>query len=451
MVGDEGLQSEIALEELDFVGEETQELLSEEGGLPGNEVLEDVPEEYERGTPPPEAFLEDEPDLIKEALQREAAAKGLGKMYIAFGGGREGLEACAALDALCEVGAIDTLLSNFIIPLQGDQIASSSRGEDGSLQLGRIHCSLNINTETGRLSARRPNLQNQPAMEKDRYKVRKAFKADTDSGNTLLVADYGQLELRLLAHLANCKSMLTAFQLGGDFHSRTALGMYDHIKQAIDEGKCLLEWDGDKAEGPPPAPLLKDMFSSERRKAKILNFSIAYGKTAHGLARDWGVSLEEAQDTVKRWYSDRPEVKEWQERQRRDARKLGRVLTLLGRTRPLKDALDAGRASQGAKNHALRAAINTPVQGSAADVATAAMLAIARDDTLRDLGFKMLLQVHDEVILEGPKENALDAQQRLVYLMAHPFYDAASGTYHNPLRVELVVDSKIADTWYEAK
>jgi DNA polymerase I len=75
------------------------------------------------------------------------------------------------VDALCEVGAIDTLLSNFIIPLQGDQIASSTLREDGSRQLGRIHCSLNINTETGRLSARRPNLQNQPAMEKDRYKV----------------------------------------------------------------------------------------------------------------------------------------------------------------------------------------------------------------------------------------------------------------------------------------
>lgn len=207
----------------------------------------------------------------------------------------------AAVDALCEVGAIDTLLSNFIVPLQEEHIAT--KNVDGSL--GRVHCSLNINTETGRLSARRPNLQNQPALEKDRYKVgacphptgcyslewsldlgsvvraagqilgqrrrqkaraaspfcmkniraliwplcektrphlqvRQAFTADVAAGNTLVVADYGQLELRLLAHMTNCTSMLRAFQAGGDFHSRTALGMYDHIKEAIDRGLLFI-------------------------------------------------------------------------------------------------------------------------------------------------------------------------------------------------------------------
>ena len=238
--------------------------------------------------------------------------------------------------------------------------------------------------------------------------VRKAFTADVELGHTLVVADYGQLELRLLAHMAGCKSMLEAFRLGGDFHSRTALNMYDHIKSAVANGvaqvhrqrvqvlflaltptvtftvyggrrlpaelglqaraqpaaagpsaclpstipqpfcatcllaevgartggravvlrvllvyvcptlnlshcapgACLLEWDGGPGGGqPPPVPLLKDMFGSERRKAKVLNFSIAYGKTAHGLARDWGTSLAEAEETVERWYSDRPEVR----------------------------------------------------------------------------------------------------------------------------------------------
>lgn len=95
------------------------------------------------------------------------APSGVGRAYEAFGGGTSGLHACSAVDALCEVGAIDTLLSNFIVPLQEEHIAT--RNLDGSL--GRVHCSLNINTETGRLSARRPNLQNQPALEKDRYKV----------------------------------------------------------------------------------------------------------------------------------------------------------------------------------------------------------------------------------------------------------------------------------------
>lgn len=122
------------------------------------------------------------------------AAKQCGGVYAAFGGGREGLRAAAAVDALCEASAVDTLLTNFILPLQGDNL----RGEKD----GRVHCSLNINTETGRLSARRPNLQNQPALEKDRYGIRKAFVAA--EGNALVVADYGQLELRLLAHMANC-------------------------------------------------------------------------------------------------------------------------------------------------------------------------------------------------------------------------------------------------------
>ena len=174
---------------------------------------------------------------------------------------------------------------------QGDKIATPDK---------RVHCSLNINTETGRLSARRPNLQNQPALEKDRYKatsplppfplfpppfpsclggdaapassqrlllqplnvllhhchstvpawwcsnapqIRKAFTANVAEGKTLIVADYGQLELRLLAHMANCKSMLEAFKLGGDFHSRTALGMYDYIKEDTAAGNVLLEWD----------------------------------------------------------------------------------------------------------------------------------------------------------------------------------------------------------------
>lgn len=101
-------------------------------------------------------------------------------------------------------------------------------GNSPRVQDGRVHCSLNINTETGRLSCRRPNLQNQPALEKDRYFIRKAFRAE--AGRTLAVADYGQLELRILAHLTDCSSMIAAFESGGDFHSRTAAGMFDFIQ-----------------------------------------------------------------------------------------------------------------------------------------------------------------------------------------------------------------------------
>ena len=372
-------------------------------------------------------------ELPDEEKTEEKLKKQCGTAFDAFGGGKDGVEACAAIDALNDVAAIDTLLSNFIIPLQGDDI----RGPEG-----RVHGALNINTETGRLSARRPSLQNQPALEKDRYGIRKAFRAE--EGNVLVVADYGQLELRLLAHMADCKSMREAFEAGGDFHSRTALGMYPNIKKAMEAGEVLLEYGDQEGEddGNRP-PLLKDMFASERRKAKVLNFSIAYGKTAHGLAKDWGTSLEEAASTVALWYSDRPEVQEWQEVQKKLATEKNLVRTLLGRVRNLPDASSKNDAF---KSHALRASINTPIQGGAADIAMLAMLQIQRCPKLKALGYKLLMQIHDEVILEGPEEHKDEALALTKYHMEHPFPG-----HVNLLNIELAVDGDYAKTWYEAK
>ncbi|XP_020243959.1 DNA polymerase I A, chloroplastic-like isoform X2 [Asparagus officinalis] len=354
-----------------------------------------------------------------------------GTAYQAFGGGKEGREACHAIAALCEMCSTDSLISNFILPLQGGHISGRN---------GRIHCSLNINTETGRLSARRPNLQNQPALEKDRYKIRQAFVAAP--GNSLLVADYGQLELRILAHLANCTSMLDAFEAGGDFHSRTAMNMYEHVRKAVEDKKVLLEWDPQPGEEKPPVPLLKDAYAAERRKAKMLNFSIAYGKTAVGLSRDWKVSVKEAKETVKRWYNGRQEVLKWQEERKKEAVQNGKVYTLLGRARNFPSVSNVSYALRG---HIERAAINTPVQGSAADVAMCAMLEIDRNPRLKELGWKLLLQVHDEVILEGPSESAEVAKAIVVKCMSKPFDGK------NFLRVGLSVDAKCAQSWYAAK
>jgi len=158
----------------------------------------------------------------------DGADVAFGSAYSAFNGGEKGKEACRAIGALASIGQIDATITNFLVPLQA--LVDKNK---------RIHCSLNLNTETGRLSSRRPNLQNQPALEKDQYKIRDAFVAEP--GNTLIVADYGQLELRLLAHITQCKSMIEAFKSGGCFHSRTAVGMYDHVKQAVESGKVLLE------------------------------------------------------------------------------------------------------------------------------------------------------------------------------------------------------------------
>lgn len=354
-----------------------------------------------------------------------------GTAYKAFGGNTKGKEACHAIAALCEVCSIDSLISNFILPLQSDQISGKNE---------RIHCSLNINTETGRLSARRPNLQNQPALEKDRYKIRQAFVAAP--GNSLVVADYGQLELRILAHLAKCQSMKEAFKAGGDFHSRTAMNMYSHIREAVEQEQVLLEWHPQPGEDNPPVPLLKDAFASERRKAKMLNFSIAYGKTPVGLARDWKVSVKEAKATVNLWYKDRKEVLKWQRERKEQANKHRCVQTLLGRTRNFPSLSGASHAHKG---HIERAAINTPVQGSAADVAMCAMLEISKNARLKELGWRLLLQVHDEVILEGPTESAEIAKKIVVECMSKPFGG------ENILDVDLAVDAKCAQNWYAAK
>ena len=355
-----------------------------------------------------------------------------GLAYDFFGGGKKGMEACRAIGALAQIGQIDATITNFLVPLQ--TLADIDR---------RIHCSLNLNTETGRLSSRRPNLQNQPALEKDSYRIRDAFVAE--EGKTLIVADYGQLELRLLAHITGCTSMVDAFASGGCFHSRTAVGMYKHIKEAVDTGDVLLEWDYSK--GQPDVPLVKDTYASERRKAKTLNFSIAYGKTVHGLANDWGITTEEAEETLGAWYSDRPEVKSWQEQTRSLCKREGYVRTLMGRYRRLPNAMAKTRATKGEVGHALRAAINTPIQGSAADVVMMAMIKLWKSQKLKDLGWKLLLQVHDEVMLEGPKESVKEAMSEVIDCMENPWDNYGL----NPLTIHLDVDAKHADTWYKAK
>ncbi|KAK9671221.1 hypothetical protein RND81_12G014200 [Saponaria officinalis] len=372
-----------------------------------------------------------EMDDPQKSSKKDVDISAYGTAYAAFHGGQEGMEACHAIAALCEMCSIDSLISNFILPLQGSHISGKN---------GRIHCSLNINTETGRLSARRPNLQNQPALEKDRYKIRQAFIAAP--GNSLIVADYGQLELRILAHLADCKSMKEAFIAGGDFHSRTAMNMYPYIREAVDRKDVILEWHPQPGEEKPPVPLLKDAFGSERRKAKMLNFSIAYGKTPMGLAKDWKVSVQEARETVDLWYRERQEVLRWQKTRKHEALTQGCVHTLLGRARRFPSVEHASNLHKG---HIERAAINTPVQGSAADVAMCAMLEIQRNKRLKELGWKLLLQVHDEVILEGPSESEVEAKALVVECMSKPFHGK------NILTVELVVDAKCAQNWYAAK
>eukprot|EP00594_Rhizosolenia_setigera_P005159 CAMPEP_0178949760 /NCGR_PEP_ID=MMETSP0789-20121207/6247_1 /TAXON_ID=3005 /ORGANISM="Rhizosolenia setigera, Strain CCMP 1694" /LENGTH=1085 /DNA_ID=CAMNT_0020630353 /DNA_START=111 /DNA_END=3371 /DNA_ORIENTATION=+ len=351
-----------------------------------------------------------------------------GTAYEAFKGGEAGHNACVALYSLTQIGSIDTMISNFLTSLQ-------TLADEQS----RVHCSLNINTETGRLSSRSPNLQNQPALEKDKYKIRQAFEASP--GNSLIVADYGQLELRLLASMTSCQSMIEAFESGGDFHSRTALGMFDYIQKDIEAGEVLLEWD--YANGDPPKPMLKDKYASERRKAKTLNFSIAYGKTAHGLSQDWGVSVPEAEEMLQAWYNSRPEVRSWQKKVKSYAKKKLITRTLMGRYRHLPGA----KGNRKEVGRAERASINTPIQGGAADVAMMAMIKINRSEVLKQLGWILLMQIHDEMMLEGPEETAEEAFAEVIKCMEAPWDYGLDKT-----KVPLLVDgSYVHKNWYDAK
>lgn len=213
--------------------------------------------------------------------------------------------------------------------------------------------------------------------------------------------------------------------------------MFPEIQEAIDNGKCLLEWDNSK--GKSPVPLLKDMFSNLRKKAKTMNFSIAYGKSAAGFSKDWNCSIEEANETLNKWYSNRKEVEEWQKNVKNVAIKKAYTQSLLGRYRNLSKKISEKKTFL----HALRASINTPIQGGAADIVIAAMIKLKNNVQLKKLGYRMILQIHDEIILEGPEGNAEEALKLVKEDMENPL------DYEFPVKLE--VDAKIGNNWYESK
>eukprot|EP00933_Yihiella_yeosuensis_P071003 TRINITY_DN79179_c0_g1_i1.p1 TRINITY_DN79179_c0_g1~~TRINITY_DN79179_c0_g1_i1.p1 ORF type:complete len:1175 (+),score=249.68 TRINITY_DN79179_c0_g1_i1:211-3735(+) len=388
-----------------------------------------------------------------------------------FGTGYEqlGEEGCRGLAHRTKAGLITKALTSFLVPLQ------AAVDENG-----RIHTTLNIRTRTGRLSSSNPNLQQMPAMGTDRYNVRKAIRCEP--GKSFVIADYGQLDLRVLAHLSGGGRMVDCLCSGVDLHSGTAFHMYDHIQKAVELGKVSLE-------GGDGIPAIKDVYGEERRHAKAVNFGIAYGLTAAGLSNQLQCTKEAAQEMVDKWHGAYPEVKKWQNKVLTKAKEYKRlnpgasdppyVETPRGRRRHLpglqasepgsrysqynsngkrltwrdrvmnKDAAAAsGRAGQDARwAHicATRQGINSPVQGGSADIVVEAMLKADQDPRLRDLGYRMILQIHDELIFEGPTENADEALRLVTEIMQNPFLDDTC------LLVPLPVDAKVEQNWHDAK
>lgn len=337
--------------------------------------------------------------------------------------------AAKGLRAIASTKTSDFIMSGFANPILLRHLQSDER----------IHPKWALDTSTGRLACRSPNLQNLPSTASDRYKLRCAFVARDD--NVFLVADYAQLELRILAHMSKCTNMADKLARGGDFHSEVAVDMFPHVRQAVDSGEVFL---GD--DGPPGSVSVKSKFSAERVKAKAINFGVAYGKEAPSLSEDLNITVAEAEDLVARWYADKQEILRWKRGLIQYGRTHGRSYSLLGRWRTLPHI--TRRDVYWARSRTERAAVNFGVQGSAADIVLSAMLRVWHDcraGTLSYLGFRIVMQVHDEIVLEGPRKHAEEAVEILREFMSNPFGNAFQ------LIVPLTVDIAISPNFGEAK
>jgi DNA polymerase-1 len=282
--------------------------------------------------------------------------------------------------------------------------------EDINPATGRVHTNYGqAIASTGRLSSNDPNLQNIPVRTEEGRKIRQAFVAE--DGHVLLSADYSQIELRLLAHVAKIDVLIDAFKGGEDIHALTASQVFGVPIEGMD-------------------PMV-------RRQAKAINFGIIYGISAFGLARQLGIGRGEASDYIKAYFGRYPGIRDYMDQTKQDARDKGYVTTLYGR-KCHTPGIDNKNAAH--RSFAERAAINAPIQGGAADIIKRAMIKLPGALADAKLGARMLLQVHDELIFEVPKAE-LDGTAELVK-------QTMESVAH--LDVPLIVDTGHGANWDEA-
>jgi len=275
---------------------------------------------------------------------------------------------------------------------------------------GMIHTSYNqAVTATGRLSATHPNLQNIPIRTEKGRAIRRAF-VPRDDGHLLLSIDYSQIELRIMASFSQDPTMITAFLAGRDIHQATASQLFNVPIEAVD----------------------KDM----RRKAKTANFGIIYGITAFGLAQRLNILRSEAAALIQAYFQEFPAIKVYMDTVVEKARTQGHVTTLLGRKRELRDINARNAALRG---FAERNAINTPIQGTAAEMIKLAMIRIHTWMLQERLRSRMILQVHDELVFDVNKEELPHLQQHIPAMMKSAL----------PLEVPIEVDVKVGPNWLD--
>ena len=274
----------------------------------------------------------------------------------------------------------------------------------------RVHTSFNQSVAaTGRLSSSNPNLQNIPIRTEMGREIRKSFIAEEN--NKILSADYSQVELRILAHMSEDESLIDAFINGEDIHTRTAVEIFGTTAERLD--------------------------AEARRMAKAVNFGIVYGLSAFGLSRQLKIFPKEAKKFIDQYFELYKNVKIYMERTVEDARAMGYSLTLMNRKRYLPDLNSKNRQ---AREAAERIAINSPIQGSAADLIKLAMINLDREITQKKLNSRMILQVHDELLFECPSEE----EEEMRALVKKEMEEVM------PLKVPLVVDIGWGDNWNDA-
>lgn len=277
---------------------------------------------------------------------------------------------------------------------------------------GRIHTTYNqATTVTGRLSSSNPNLQNIPIRTEEGNKIRNAFCSQDKENNLILSADYSQIELRLLAHVSGDEHLINAFNSDIDVHTLTASKVF----------------------GVDVENVTKDM----RRKAKAVNFGIIYGQSRYGLAKALNISNTQAQEFIDKYFESYPKIKQYMQDKIDFANENGYVETLLGRKRFLLAELQSSNYQ--IREFAQRAAINQPLQGTAADLIKQAMIEVDKQITAKGLKAKMIMQVHDELVFELPKEELEELKQLVVTAME----------LSQPLKVPLVVDVNYGESWKE--
>ncbi|MBU9721153.1 MULTISPECIES: DNA polymerase I [Bacillaceae] len=279
-------------------------------------------------------------------------------------------------------------------------------------ETGKIHTIFNqALTQTGRLSSTEPNLQNIPIRLEEGRKIRHAFIPE-QSGSVILAADYSQIELRVLAHISKDKNLIDAFVNDLDIHTKTAMDVF-HVTE-------------------------EEVTSQMRRTAKAVNFGIVYGISDYGLSQNLGITRKEAQEFINRYFESFPGVKEYMENIVREAKENGYVTTMLKRRRYLPE-INSRNFNQ--RSFAERTAMNTPIQGSAADIIKKAMVNMAEEMEKQELKSKLLLQVHDELIFEVVKDE-IDLMSKLVRDVMESAVE---------LDVPLKADVEYGATWYDAK